>query len=84
MTRYIIEKQMINRTDGYYTVVVEGETHLNRTVIKSAIQYFTTQGGYDYCHPWQVAKQNAQAIANGLNQLEELKAQQRKRIVATF
>ena len=61
---------MINHTDGHYLVVVEGETHLNRTIIKSKIQFFTTQAGYDYNHPWQEAKQNAEAIAEGLNTLE--------------
>ena len=72
---------MSNPTDGYYLVVVEGETHINRTVIKSPIQFFTGESGYDYCHPWQVAKQNAQAIANGLNELEKEKTRQRRRIV---
>lgn len=67
MKKYIVEKQMINNTDGYMAVVIEGETHLNRTVIKSQIQFFTTQGGYDYCHPFAGAEQNAQSIANGLN-----------------
>ena len=77
MKNYIVEEQMINNTDGYMTVVVEGERHLNRTVIKSSLLYFTTQGGYDYCHPYTGAKQNAQAIANGLNELERLKHEQR-------
>lgn len=81
MKNYIIEKEMTNQTDGHFVVVVEGETHLNRTKIKSSIQFFTTEGGYDYCHPWQKAKDNAQAIANGLNQLEKLKAEKRKMIV---
>jgi len=81
MKKYIIEKKMINKTDGHFLVVVEGETHLNRTIIKSPIQFFTTQGGYNYCHPFEVAKQNAQAIANGLNELEKIKAEQRKRTV---
>lgn len=76
---YILEKQMLNSTDGYILVVVEGQSHLNRTVIKSPIQFFTTQGGYDYCHPYKDAEQNAQAIANGLNNLEEMKKQQRQR-----
>lgn len=58
---------MSNSTDGYYCVVVEGETHLNRTVIKSDIQFFTRQGGYSYCHPEEGAMKNAQAIADGLN-----------------
>jgi len=79
MKKYIIEKQMINTTDGYMTVVVEGESHLNRTKIKSDIQFFTTEGGYDYCHPYKDAEQNAQAIANGLNELEKLKQKQNKR-----
>ena len=79
MKNYIVEQQMINDHDGYYTVVVEGETHLNRTVIKSSIQFFTYEGGYNYCHPWEDAKQNAQAIANGLNELERLKKEQRTR-----
>ena len=79
MRTYIIEKQMSNSTDGYFLVVVKGETCLNRTVIKSNIQFFTTQGGYDYCHPYKDAEQNAQAIANGLNELEKMKQQQNKR-----
>lgn len=78
MKKYIVEKQMTNNTDGFFTVVVQGEVHVNRTVIKSDIQFFTTQGGYSYCHPEQDAKQNAQAIANGLNELERLKTQQNK------
>lgn len=81
MKHYIIEKNMLNKTDGYFQVVVEGETHLNRTIIKSKIQFFTTQGGYDYNHPLEQARDNAQAIANGLNHLEKLKAENRKRIV---
>ncbi|MCK9544455.1 MAG: hypothetical protein M0R03_20745 [Novosphingobium sp.] len=81
MKKYIIEKRMINNTDGYYAVVVEGETHINRTIIESNIQFFTTQSGYDYNHPHNVAKQNAQAIANGLNDLEKEKENQRKRII---
>ncbi len=79
MKNYIVEKYMINNTDGYMLVVVEGERHINRTIIKSDIQYFTTQGGYDYNHPLKDAQQNAQAIADGLNQLEKLKAQQNQR-----
>lgn len=71
MKNYIVEKQMTNSTSGYYLVVVEGEDHLNRTVIKSKLQFFTTEGGYDYCHPWQRAKSIAEAIANGLNLREE-------------
>lgn len=70
MKNYIVEKKMNNATDGYFLVVVEGEKHLNRTIIKSSIQFFTTQGGYDYNHPWVRAKENAEAIATGLNQLE--------------
>lgn len=81
MKNYIIEKQMINSKDGYYLVVIEGETHLNRTEIKSSIQFFTLESGYDYCHPYQEAKQNAQAIANGLNELEKIKQEQRKLII---
>lgn len=81
MKHYIVEKKMNNATDGYYNVVIEGETHLNRTVISSDIQFFTTQGGYDYNHPWQVAKQNAIAIANGLNQLETIKQSEKRMIV---
>ncbi len=79
MKKYITEEQMINSTDGYIVVVVEGETHLNRTIIKSRIQFFTRQGGYDHNHPYQDAKQNAQAIANGLNELEQMKHMQNKR-----
>ena len=67
MKKFIIEKQMTNSTDGYYAVVVEGETHMNRTIIKSDIQFFTMQGGYNYCHPESKAKEYAQAIADGLN-----------------
>ena len=70
MKNYIIEKQMTNSTDGYFVVVVEGETHQNKTVIKSQIQFFTTEGGYDYCHPIYRAEKNAQAIADGLNQMQ--------------
>lgn len=81
MKNYIIEKKMLNKTDGYFLVVVEGETHLNRTAIKSKDQFFTTQGGYDYNHPLEGARDFAQAIANGLNHLEKLKAEKRKRIV---
>lgn len=79
MKNYIIERKMTNKVDGYYLVVVEGETHLNRTVIKSNIQFFTNEGGYDYNHPEKDAKQNAQAIANGLNELEKLKVEQHTR-----
>jgi len=79
MKNYILEKQMNNSTDGYMCVVVEGERHLNRTVIKSDIQFFTTEGGYDYCHPYKDAEQNAQAIANGLNELERMKIEQHNR-----
>ncbi len=79
MKNYILEKEMYNSTDGYYLVVVEGEAHLNRTIIKSRIQFFTTEGGYNYCHPEKDAEQNAQAIANGLNELEKLKMYQNKR-----
>ncbi|MFA6571715.1 MAG: hypothetical protein WCT77_10845 [Bacteroidota bacterium] len=70
---------MQNTTDGNFQVVVEGEAHINRTVIKSDILFFTTQGGYDYCHPYKDAEQNAKAIANGLNKLEEMKVKQKKR-----
>lgn len=73
MKNYIIEEKMRNATDGYINVVIEGETHLNRTVISSSIQFFTTEGGYNYCHPYASAKENAQAIADGLNALEKLK-----------
>lgn len=79
MKNYILEKQMTNSADGYITVVIEGETHLNRTIIRSGIQFFTTEDGYNYCHPYEDAKQNAQAIANGLNELEKLKVEQHKR-----
>lgn len=79
MKNYVLEKQMTNSTDGYMAVVIEGETHLNRTVIVSSIQFFTTQGGYDYCHPFEDAEQNAQAIANGLNELERMKVEQHVR-----
>lgn len=79
MKNYIIEEQWRNKTDGYIVVVIEGETHLNRTEIKSSIQFFTTEGGYDYCHPYKGAKQNAQAIADGLNELERLKVEQHTR-----
>lgn len=71
---------MYNATDGHYLVVVEGEDHINRTVIKSNIQFFTTESGYDYNHPWEATKQNAAAIAQGLNHLESIKKKQRKRI----
>lgn len=81
MENYIVEKKMINKTDGYCIVVVEGETHINRTVIKSNIQFFTTQSGYDYAHPWQLAEQNAQAIANGLNELEKERQRQNRMII---
>lgn len=79
MKNYIIEKVMRNTTDGDFQVVVEGEIHINRTVIKSDILFFTTQGGYDYCHPYKDAEQNAQAIANGLNELEKMKVEQNTR-----
>jgi len=79
MKHYILEKQMLNGTDGYIVIVIEGETHLNRTMIKSNIQFFTTEGGYDYNHPFKDAEQNAKAMANGLNELERLKTEQRKR-----
>jgi len=75
MKKFIIEKQMLNKKDGYYAVVVEGETHLNRTVIKSSLQFFTLEGGYDFCHPWGKAKAYAEAIAEGLNRSEQEKAQ---------
>lgn len=81
MKNYIVEEKMTNSTDGYYNVVVEGETHLNRTVISSDIQFFTLQGGYDYNHPWQAAKQNAIAIAYGLNKLEKMKDREKKMFV---
>jgi hypothetical protein len=74
MKNYIVELVMTSKTDGYYAVVIEGERHLNRTKIISSIQYFTLVGGYDYNHPRRVAEQNARAIANGLNQLEKIKA----------
>lgn len=67
MKHYIVEKKKSNVHDGRYNVVVEGETHLNRTIITSSIQFYTTEGGYNYNHPWQRAKANAQAIADGLN-----------------
>ena len=73
MKKYILEKQMSNSNDGYVAVVVEGETHLNRTVIKSSVQFFTTESGYSYNHPYKDAEQNAQAIADGLNDLEQMK-----------
>ncbi len=79
MKKYIIEIQMSNSTDGYCCVVVEGERHLNRTIIKSSIHFFTTQGGYNFNHPEQDAMQNAQAIADGLNALEKAKEQQNTR-----
>ncbi len=69
MTKYIVEKQMTNSTDGYMAVVIEGEVHLNRTIIKSDIQFFTTEGGYKFNHPYESAERNAQAIAKGLNEL---------------
>lgn len=74
MKRYIVEKRMTNDFDGHFAVVVEGENHLNRTVITSDIQFFTTRGGYDYCHPKHRARENAEAIANGLNILERSKS----------
>lgn len=67
MKNYITEKNMINGTDGYYDVVIEGEKHLNRVKIRSGIQFFTTQGGYDHNHPESRARENAEAIAEGLN-----------------
>jgi len=70
MKKYIIENKPTTSTDGYIDVVVEGETHINRVRIRSAIQFYTTESGYDYCHPLSRAKENAQAIADGLNQLE--------------
>lgn len=70
MKKYVVELKMQNDTDGYYLVVVEGEKHLNRTQIKSSIQFFTRQSGYDYNHPESRAKENAEAIAFGLNSLE--------------
>jgi hypothetical protein len=76
MKKYITEKQMTNSTDGYHAVVVEGERHLNRVVIKSDIQFFTTQGGYCYNDPEEGALQNARAIARGLNELEKMKESQ--------
>lgn len=79
MKNYIIEKKMRNATDGNFQVVIEGETHLNRTVITSDMLFFTFEGGYSYCHPYKDAEQNAQAIANGLNQLEKLKVEQNTR-----
>ena len=72
---------MTNSTDGHFVVVVEGEVHLNRTVIKSGLLFFTTQGGYCYNHPIEAARQNAQAIANGLNRLERLKEEARRAIL---
>ena len=81
MKKYIVEHEPVSNQSGYYIVVVEGETHLNRTKIKSDIQYYTFEAGYDYNHPIEVAQQNAKAIANGLNQLEEIKNQQKRRIV---
>lgn len=71
MKDFIVELQMTNATDGYYCVVVEGENHLNRTVIKSDIQFFTRQGGYKLCHPEDRAKFYANAIAFGLNSYKE-------------
>lgn len=81
MKRYITEKNMVNNTDGYFDVVVEGERHLNRVRIRSSIQQFSTQSGYDFCHPLEVAKQNAEAIANGLNRLELEKNKQNRKVV---
>lgn len=69
MKHFIVENQKQGSTDGYFAVVVKGETHLNRTVIKSDLQFYTTQNGYDYCHPWQKAKEYAEAIADGLNNM---------------
>jgi hypothetical protein len=64
---------MNNQTDGYYVVVVEGEKEtVNRTVIKSDIQFFTIRDGYNYSHSWQRAKKNAEAIAFGLNNFKQL------------
>lgn len=65
--KFIVEQKMNNNTDGYYQVVVEGENHLNKTVIRSDIQFFTRQSGYDYNHPEQRAKEYADKIAAGLN-----------------
>lgn len=45
---------MRNATDGNFQVVIEGETHLNRTVITSDMLFFTFEGGYSYCHPYKV------------------------------
>lgn len=84
MKNYIVEKQMINSIDGYMLVVVAGETHSNRTIIKSSIQFFTLEGGYDYCHPFKDAQQNACAIAKGLNTLEKLKEEQKDRYPVVF
>lgn len=78
MKKYIIEKQMTNSTDGYIAVVVEGETHINRTCIKSSCQYFTTLGGYSYSSPLELAEKNAKAIASGLNAMERKEAERGK------
>lgn len=94
--KFIVEKNKTTSKSGYYDVVQEGEEGvLNRVRIRSRLQYYTTEPGYNYCHPWQRAKENAEAIAKWLNQLygeqeeiseaeESLKEEFKKDLISTI
>jgi hypothetical protein len=73
MKQFIVQKQMINATDGHYAVLIMGDTGPSRFCITSKLQFFTTADGFSYCHPEKSAKQYATAIANGLNLHERFK-----------
>lgn len=70
MRKFIVEHEEKTATRGYYVVVEEGETGKNRFMIKTERQFYTTEEGYDYCHPQNRALVYAQSIADGLNQME--------------
>lgn len=74
------KKKMINETDGRYLVgPQEGllqENLLNPETL-STMLFFTSQGGYDYCHPHRRAEANASLIAAAPDMLETLEKVER-------
>ena len=65
---WIVKHKKINGHDGQYFVIPENQDGiLNPDKIISKLMFYTTQGGYDFCHPHSRAKAVAVLIAEAPN-----------------
>jgi len=69
--------EMQNKTDGRYIIMIQDDidnhpTLLNPETITGKLLWFTTEGGYDYCHPHSRAKERAEKICKSYNEYDQL------------